>query len=116
MSTQTQLADLEKRHQALEIAIAEARAHPSIDDLKIVELKRRKLRVKDEIARPAGPCGNWEAALPDAWRRSGIGRTKGRRSGNYRHGRHTAEAMASRRWLRQLTREVRALTKSLRRA
>jgi hypothetical protein len=27
------------------------RAHPSADDLQIVELKRRKLLVKDEIAR-----------------------------------------------------------------
>jgi hypothetical protein len=27
------------------------RAHPSIDNLEIVELKRPKLRVKDEIAR-----------------------------------------------------------------
>jgi hypothetical protein len=26
-------------------------AHPSIDDTKIAELKRRKLQVKDEIAR-----------------------------------------------------------------
>jgi hypothetical protein len=30
--------------------------------------------------------------------------------GKYRHGRYTAEAVASRRWLRQLTRDVRALT------
>jgi hypothetical protein len=51
MSTQTHLAELERRHRTLEIEIAEARAHPSIDDLEIVELKRRKLRVKDEIAR-----------------------------------------------------------------
>jgi hypothetical protein len=35
----------------LEAEIAEAQAHPSIDDLEIVELKRRKLLVKDEIAR-----------------------------------------------------------------
>jgi hypothetical protein len=51
MSTQAHLAALERRHRALEIEIAEARTHPSIDDLEIVELKRRKLRVKDEIAR-----------------------------------------------------------------
>src|SRR5216117_2078125 len=31
-----------------------------------------------------------------------------------RHGRYTAEAIASRRWLRQCIRDVRALTKSLR--
>ena len=51
MSMQTHLAELERRHQALEAEIAEARAHPSIDDLEVVELKRRKLLVKDEIAR-----------------------------------------------------------------
>ena len=31
--------------------INEAMAHPSVDDLEIVSLKRRKLSVKDEIAR-----------------------------------------------------------------
>ena len=51
MSNQTQLAELEKRHQALEQEINDALAHPSIDGLKIAELKRRKLQVKDEIAR-----------------------------------------------------------------
>ena len=35
----------------LEAEIADACAHPSIDNLQIVELKRRKLLVKDEIAR-----------------------------------------------------------------
>jgi hypothetical protein len=45
------LAELERRHQALETEILEARAHPSIDNLRIVELKRRKLLIKDEIAR-----------------------------------------------------------------
>ena len=51
MSMQTHLAELERRHQALEAEISEARAHPSTDDLTIAELKRRKLLVKDEIAR-----------------------------------------------------------------
>ena len=51
MSMQTHLAELEKRHRALEAEINEARAHPSIDDLEIVELKRRKLLVKDEMTR-----------------------------------------------------------------
>ena len=45
------LAELERRHRALEAEIADARSHPSVDDLQIVELKRRKLLVKDEIAR-----------------------------------------------------------------
>jgi hypothetical protein len=51
MAIESHLAELEKRHQALEQEISEALAHPSIDDLKLVELKRRKLHVKDEIVR-----------------------------------------------------------------
>jgi hypothetical protein len=51
MSIQAHLAELERRHQALENEISEALTHPSTDDLWVAELKRRKLQVKDEIAR-----------------------------------------------------------------
>ncbi len=51
MTMQAHLAELERRHQALEDEIADAMAHPSADGLKIAELKRRKLQVKDEITR-----------------------------------------------------------------
>ena len=51
MSIEAHLAELERRHKALEDEIDEALAHPSTDDLKIAELKRRKLQVKDEITR-----------------------------------------------------------------
>lgn len=51
MAMQSHLAELEKRHQALEAEITEAMAHPSADDLKIAELKRRKLYVRDEMER-----------------------------------------------------------------
>jgi hypothetical protein len=51
MSMQSHLAELEKRHQALEDELNECLTHPAVDDLKIVELKRRKLQVKDEIER-----------------------------------------------------------------
>jgi len=51
MAIESHLAELERQHQALELEISEALTHPSTDDLKIVELKRRKLHVKDEIAR-----------------------------------------------------------------
>jgi hypothetical protein len=51
MSTQSHVAELEQRHRALENQIADALAHPSTDDLTIAELKRRKLQVKDELAR-----------------------------------------------------------------
>jgi hypothetical protein len=51
MAIESHLAELERRHQALEQELSEALSHLSSDDLKIVELKRRKLHVKDEIAR-----------------------------------------------------------------
>jgi hypothetical protein len=51
MAIESHLAELEKRHEALKQAISEALNHPSSDDLEIVELKRRKLLVKDEIMR-----------------------------------------------------------------
>jgi hypothetical protein len=51
MSIEAHLAELQRRHRALEDEINEMRAHPSVDDLKIVELKRRKLLVKDEMTR-----------------------------------------------------------------
>jgi hypothetical protein len=51
MAMQSHLAELERRHQTLEQEISEALAHPSSDGLKIAELKRKKLLVKDEIAR-----------------------------------------------------------------
>jgi hypothetical protein len=51
MAIESHLAQLEKRHEALKQEINEALNHPSADDLEIVELKRRKLLVKDEITR-----------------------------------------------------------------
>ena len=51
MAIESHLAELEKRHQALEQEISEALTHLSADDLQIAELKRKKLHVKDEIAR-----------------------------------------------------------------
>jgi len=51
MAIESHLAELEKRHQALEQEISEALTHPSSDDIQIAELKRKKLHVKDEIAR-----------------------------------------------------------------
>jgi len=51
MSIQAHLAELERKHQTLESELADALAHPSVDDMTIAELKRSKLQVKDEIAR-----------------------------------------------------------------
>jgi hypothetical protein len=51
MSMQSHLVEHEKKHQALEEKINDCQAHPAVDDLEVVELKRRKLLVKDEIER-----------------------------------------------------------------
>ena len=51
MSIQAHLAELERKHEALENELSEANAHPSVDDITLADLKRRKLQVKDEIAR-----------------------------------------------------------------
>ena len=51
MAIESHLAELERRHQALEQEITEAMTHPSTDDLEIAQLKRKKLHVKDEFAR-----------------------------------------------------------------
>jgi hypothetical protein len=51
MAIQAHLVELERKHKILENELHEALVHPSTDDLQIVELKRRKLMVKDEIER-----------------------------------------------------------------
>ena len=51
MTIKVDLAELERQHKALEDEITDALAHSSTDDLKIAELKRRKLKLKDEIER-----------------------------------------------------------------
>ena len=51
MALDSHLTELEKRHQALEKEIEDAMAHPGADDLEISDLKKQKLRLKDEISR-----------------------------------------------------------------
>ncbi|MHC5655931.1 YdcH family protein [Stappia sp.] len=51
MSLQSHLVELQKRHSDLERKLEEAMRHPSSDSLEIASLKRRKLQLKDEIAR-----------------------------------------------------------------
>ena len=49
MSLELHLTELVRRHQAIESAIASEEAHPSADDLKLHEMKRKKLQLKDAI-------------------------------------------------------------------
>jgi hypothetical protein len=51
MTIQAHLASLEKKHGALEEELQNILASPSSDDQEIAELKRRKLRLKDEMQR-----------------------------------------------------------------
>ena len=54
MSLQSHLVELEKRHQAIEREIETELHSPSSSDLRITELKRRKLQIKDEILKLQG--------------------------------------------------------------
>ncbi|MCY1704816.1 YdcH family protein [Pannonibacter sp. SL95] len=54
MSMQSHIAELERRHAALEREIATALLHPSVDNLEVADMKRRKLRLKDEIQKLRG--------------------------------------------------------------
>lgn len=51
MSLKNHIDELVSRHQALEKELADAVNHPATTDADLAEIKRRKLRVKDEITR-----------------------------------------------------------------
>ena len=51
MAIQAHLVELERKHEVLENELHDALKHLSTDDLQILELKRRKLVLKDEIER-----------------------------------------------------------------
>ncbi len=51
MSVESHINQLELRHQSLEAELHEIAASPGVDQIKIAELKRQKLWVKDEIHR-----------------------------------------------------------------
>lgn len=54
MSMQSHVAELERRHQALEKELRDEITRPSTNDVRVADLKRRKLHLKDEIARLKG--------------------------------------------------------------
>lgn len=51
MTLASHLAELERKHQALEEQIVVELAHPNKDTVKIATLKRKKLLIKDEITK-----------------------------------------------------------------
>ena len=55
MPLQNHLIELERKHQALEREIHDTVARPSADDVRVAQLKRRKLQLKDEMSRLRHP-------------------------------------------------------------
>lgn len=51
MTIQAHIASLEKKHGALEDELQNILSSPSSDDREIANIKRRKLRLKDELER-----------------------------------------------------------------
>ncbi len=54
MALQNHLVELERRHDVLDREISKELIHPATDELKLAELKRKKLILKDEIAKLRG--------------------------------------------------------------
>jgi hypothetical protein len=51
MSVQAHLGELAAKHRALEAELEDAMSHPASSDAEIAELKRKKLRIKDEMTK-----------------------------------------------------------------
>mgnify|MGYP006278959253 CR=1 FL=1 len=51
MSLTSHLQELKRKHETLSQAVERAQRAPGVDDLHVADLKKRKLRVKEEIAR-----------------------------------------------------------------
>lgn len=51
MSLSSHLEELQKRHHMLDEKVAEAQRSPGFDDLQITQMKKEKLKIKEEIER-----------------------------------------------------------------
>lgn len=51
MSLNSRLHELRRRHEALTQKVEAAQRAPGFDDLAIAEMKKQKLRLKEEITR-----------------------------------------------------------------
>jgi hypothetical protein len=49
MAIEARIRELDFRHQTLERAIEEEASRPAADEMRLRELKRRKLKLKDEL-------------------------------------------------------------------
>lgn len=51
MTMSSHLQELRRKHQTLSDQVEQAQRNPGSDDLQIMELKKQKLRLKEEIER-----------------------------------------------------------------
>ncbi len=51
MSMHSHLQELHKKHQHLSDAVEAAQRSPGTDDMQIADMKKQKLRIKEEITR-----------------------------------------------------------------
>jgi hypothetical protein len=49
MTIDARIRELGARHRSLEAAIADEMSRPAVDSLRLWELKRRKLKLKEEL-------------------------------------------------------------------
>jgi hypothetical protein len=54
MNVDSHLMELRRKHEMLSDEVAREQRSPGSSDLRISDLKKRKLRLKEEIARVAG--------------------------------------------------------------
>ncbi|HMO06710.1 MAG TPA: DUF465 domain-containing protein [Paracoccaceae bacterium] len=51
MTIASHLQELRRKHEALSDTVEEEQRHPGADALRIADLKKQKLKLKEEIAR-----------------------------------------------------------------
>lgn len=51
MSLSSHLTELKKKHQHLSMQVEDAQRSPGVDGLQVVDLKKQKLKIKEEIER-----------------------------------------------------------------
>ncbi|MDK3016967.1 YdcH family protein [Pseudodonghicola flavimaris] len=51
MSLSSHLTELKRKHESLSFQVEQAQRAPSVDALHLVSLKKRKLKLKEEIER-----------------------------------------------------------------
>lgn len=51
MTVASHIVELKKKHEHLSDVVARAQRSPAIDALQIAEMKKQKLKLKEEIAR-----------------------------------------------------------------